>query len=173
MDENGNNQTAVTEWKPAEVSVPIDEALTHNIAKQERWKNIMSNLHALTVVGSIFCSAAASVVGAKYGFAAAILAGIASVCIGVEKTMMFSEKWKHHLTTETRLRGIQLKYKTSQMSLQDCVEDINKVLETYASHLPIENEEAIEEIKDTLKEIQSKKEIGQLTDGSTTEASNL
>lgn len=132
----------------------ICNVLTENIQYQNKWRRRMSYFHTLTTVGSIICSTGATISGASgYSLAASVMAAFATVFIGVEKTMMLSEKWGHHLSTETRLRNIQLQFETGQIGQEDCVREIIKAMESYATQLPIENQEAMDEIRELLLEM--------------------
>lgn len=139
---------------PSDPEIIIRNVLTENIFYQKKWHRWISQLHVLTTVGSIICSAGATVFAASgYSTTGATFAAFATVFISVEKSMMLSEKWRHHLYIETRLRNIQLKFETGQMASEECVAEISKIMEAYSDQLLIENQEAMDEIKDLLAEI--------------------
>jgi hypothetical protein len=61
--------------------------------------------YVITTIGTLTCSTAATLFAAAgYNREVAILAGIATVLIGVKKSLLFREKWRLHLSIDTRLQ---------------------------------------------------------------------
>lgn len=112
--------------------------LSKMIAFQRKWRITAMFLYVLTTIGTVICSAGATILGAlNRGTAAAVLAAIATVFVSVEKSFLFREKWKLHLTIESRLQSIKLDIDTNQPDLKSIVGSIQKVMEEYSTELPI------------------------------------
>jgi multidrug transporter EmrE-like cation transporter len=92
----------------------IDESVVMNtilrmLQFQRKWRLITMFFYVVTTVGTILCSTGATILGAlDMGQQAAILAAIATIFVSTEKSFLFREKWKLHLTIESQLRSIKL-----------------------------------------------------------------
>src|SRR5262245_28523970 len=73
---------------------------------------------------------------------AAILAAAATVFISVEKSMMFREKWRLHLTIYTRLRNLQRSVTLKAIDEQAALARMGSILEEYSAELPIAQRES-------------------------------
>lgn len=73
-----------------------------------------------------------------YDTSAAILAAVATVLVGVEKSLLFREKWKFHLTTRTSLELLQTEIVTKGLDKDSAGTRLGEILEGYASNLPVE-----------------------------------
>ena len=83
----------------------LEQDLVTQLRFQRRWRILSMSAYVLTTVGALVCS-----VGATYFAAAgsvpnvaAILAAITTILVGIEKSLLFREKWKFHLLMFTKL----------------------------------------------------------------------
>jgi hypothetical protein len=113
--------------------------LTERIIHQYRWRRINMGVYSFVTILMILCSASASVTAAMgYSYAAAILAGGATVLVSIEKTMLFRERWKLHLDILTSLENLKFKFEMNQISLEDTSQKLEKIMNRYSSELPFE-----------------------------------
>ena len=112
--------------------------LEKTIKFQRKWRVITMTLYiALSIIG-VSCSGLATVLGAMSdNFYAGLFAGIATLVITVEKTLLFREKWQLHVTVATQLEGLRLDLITNSSTLKDVLDATKKVTEQYASELPV------------------------------------
>src|SRR5439155_26967417 len=97
----------------------------------------------ITTVGTIICTASATILAAlKHSTDAAILAATATVFISIEKSMMFREKWRLHLTIYTRLRNLQRSVMVKAIEDQAALAKMGSILEEYSAELPIAQRES-------------------------------
>lgn len=75
------------------------------------------------------------------GKESAILAGLAIVFLSTEKTLLFREKWKHHLRSVTALEILKLKFDSETSDIEKIKAELIKVLQAYASELLIAERE--------------------------------
>lgn len=112
----------------------LDEA----IAFQTRWRRIMSVGHTSMSTLAIIASGAATVVAAAgRATEAAILAAVATISFGTEKTLMLREKWMHHLATAAQLRSLRLALVYEGLDTKRAAEKMGRILEGYAVGLPL------------------------------------
>jgi len=104
---------------------------------QRKWRSITMLFYVVTTIGTIICSTGATIFGAlELGPQAAILAAIATVFVSTEKSFLFREKWKLHLTIESQLRSIKLDYDTQQCDINEIVDKIQAAMGKYSTELP-------------------------------------
>jgi hypothetical protein len=83
----------------------LENLLNQEILFQRKWKRVTMAAYVVTTLGTITCTTVAAVVAAlNDAVHASCLAAAATVFISVEKSLMFREKWRLHLTIYTRLR---------------------------------------------------------------------
>ena len=113
----------------------LDEA----IAFQTKWREIMSVGYTSLSALAIIASGAATVVAAlrDYSTEAAILAAVATISFGTEKTLMLREKWVHHLATAAELRSLRLALVYGGLDTKTAAQKMGRILEGYAVGLPI------------------------------------
>lgn len=120
----------------------IDENVVMNTIQkmlrfQRKWRSITMLFYVVTTVGTILCSTGATIFGAlDLGQQAAILAAIATVFVSTEKSFLFREKWKLHLTIESQLRSIKLEYDTQQCDINEIVDKLQAIMAKYSKELP-------------------------------------
>lgn len=118
---------------------PVYIALDKEISFQWRWRNITMLFYSMTTVGTIVASSTATILGAmNNGKEAAICAGIATVLISIEKSLLFGEKWRLHTVSTTHLKNVKLDYQTNVIDEKSALERYKKITEKYAAELPIE-----------------------------------
>jgi hypothetical protein len=87
--------------------------LDKEIRHQRTWRNIMSVCYFSSSALAIALSGSASVVaGLGHSAEAAMLAASATILLGVEKTLMFREKWLFHLSSQAQLHILNLNRST-------------------------------------------------------------
>src|SRR5436309_6848505 len=126
-----------------ETNANIDASLNQEIAFQRRWKRLTMSVYVITTIGTIICTTSATILAAlSRSTDAAILAAIATVFISVEKSMMFREKWRLHLTIYTDLRSLQRSLTFKGIDEKAALEKMNSILKEYAAELPIAQRES-------------------------------
>lgn len=114
------------------------EELDKEIAHQNLWRKIMSITYFVISGAAIIFSGTATIfAGLQQATYAAWLAGIATVLFGLEKSMLFREKWMHHLTTVSQLTALRLSYLYGQLNQQEVSERMGQLLTEYAAGLPV------------------------------------
>jgi hypothetical protein len=105
---------------------------------QRRWQLVSMAAYIVTTVGTLLCSTSATLLAAaKYADQAAIMAGLATILIGVEKFLLFREKWRLHLTIATRLRVLESRIQFTKMTKDQIIRQFSETLSLYAEALPI------------------------------------
>jgi hypothetical protein len=121
----------------------LETLLNQEIAFQRKWKRLTMAAYVITTFGTIISTTAATICAAlKRSTDAAILAATATVFISVEKSMMFREKWRLHLTIYTRLRNLQRSLTLKAIDDQTALAKMGSILEEYSSELPIAQRES-------------------------------
>jgi hypothetical protein len=125
-----------------EPDVALDEikrVLGDQLRFQRRWQLLSMTFYVTSTVGTLLCTSAAGILAAMhYDVAAAILAAVATVLVGLEKSLLFREKWKFHLTTRTSLELLQTEIITKGLDAASTGARLGEILEKYASNLPVE-----------------------------------
>ena len=73
------------------------------------------------------------------GGEAAFFAAAATILLSIEKSMLFREKWKHHLSMYASLSAIKIEYDIAKVSDNEVLTRIENILDKYSSDLPIES----------------------------------
>lgn len=95
-------------------------------------------LYIFTTIGTITCTSMSTILALfEYKIPTAILAGIATILISTEKSLMFREKWKLHLRTYTNMENAKLSFESGSASAAIISEQIQKISRDYANELPI------------------------------------
>lgn len=117
----------------------VKKVLKEQLRFQRRWQLLSMTFYVTSTVGTLVCTSAAGVLAAMhYDTSAAILAAVATVLVGVEKSLLFREKWKFHLTTRTSLELLQTEIVTKGLDKDSAGTRLGEILESYASNLPVE-----------------------------------
>jgi hypothetical protein len=116
----------------------LNNELDNEIAFQKRWKMYCMSAYAFTTIGTIVLTAATTILAAfKVSEYASLCAAVATILIGTEKSLLFREKWKLHLIIFTKLNAVKRRLLFGKIDGAQAVEQLNQVLETYSSELPI------------------------------------
>ncbi len=125
---------------------PRTDTLLEEVNKQIRfhagWRFWSMQLYVSTVVGMLGCTLGATLAGALGdGTLAAVLSGVATGLIGVEKTLLFREKWKLHLEIHTRLTTLRVRIQLGITDIKDATATLARILNEYARDLPMGSRE--------------------------------
>lgn len=94
--------------------------------------------YVLTTVGTLVCSAGATYFAASGASKiAAVLAAIATVLVGTEKSLLFREKWKFHLLMYTKLNVFRAKLLLRRLTPEQAADEYGALMTLYASELPM------------------------------------
>jgi hypothetical protein len=105
---------------------------------QVKWKRIMSAAYfTTTALGLVFSAAATVVAGVGYSLGASILAGSATALFGLEKALLFREKWTHHLNSAMQLEALKIEYQYGTLDATKTSQRLAEILTSYAARLPV------------------------------------
>jgi hypothetical protein len=120
----------------------ISQSLTAQLAFQRRWQRLSAFAYVSSTVGVLFCSTGATLAAAQnMSELAAYLAAAATILIGLEKSMLFREKWKFHLAVATRLSVLSIEMEAGVIAREKVIEQYSAILGMYSEGLPIANRE--------------------------------
>lgn len=107
---------------------------------QKKWKTLSMAMYSTSSIGSIICTGSATILAAlkEYSIEAAVLAAVATILLSIEKSLLFREKWKHHLYIYTSLSALKLEYEVIPLSEQEVLTKLEKLLDKYSSELPFD-----------------------------------
>lgn len=121
----------------------LSAQIVSQIAFQRRWRMISMSGYSITTVGSLTCSAGATVcAGLSMNALAAVLAATATVLLGTEKALLFREKWKFHLLMHVRLMALQSQLELLRIPVLEAVDSFNAIMNSYANELPMAGRDA-------------------------------
>jgi hypothetical protein len=105
------------------------------------WQSTMMTLYVITATGTVLASTGATVMAAlEISVIASILAGIATILISVEKTLLFKKKWRVNLKTYTLLKNLANKLRFDAMELQAALKEFESIALNYSADLPFAEE---------------------------------
>lgn len=134
-----NESTTQVKHHPSSVSALIRDQLVF----QKRWQTISMSSYVSSTIGTLVCTSSSAVLAAEsYTHYAAILAAISTVLIGLEKSMLFREKWKFHLLMHTRLKLLEADLSVNAIDEVDAGKRLSEILQSYAMDLPVSSREA-------------------------------
>lgn len=114
----------------------LEREISTQIAFQRRWRIISMTGYSVTTVGSLIGSASATICsGMGLNVPAAILAAIATILLGAEKSLLFREKWQFHLLMHTKLQALRSQLLLSRTSLADASDQYYSIMTSYAMEL--------------------------------------
>jgi len=120
----------------------VNTLIADQLKFQRRWQLLSMTLYVAATIGTLLSTSAAGVLAAmRYDKAAAILAALSTVLIGVEKSLLFREKWRFHLTIRTKLELLQTEVVTKNLDAKAAGKRLGEIQESYALHLPVEARE--------------------------------
>jgi hypothetical protein len=112
--------------------------LTAQLAFQRRWRILSMSAYVVTTIGTLVCSAGATYFAASGSSkTAAVLAAMATVLVGTEKSLLFREKWKFHLLMYTKLNVFRAKLLLGRLTPEQASEEYGALITLYASELPM------------------------------------
>jgi hypothetical protein len=116
----------------------LGDSLKHQLAFQKRWQRLSMLAYVSSTVGILFCSTAATVCAARQlSELASYFAAAATILVGLEKSMLFREKWRFHLGMATQLSVLAAQLDAGPVDVTKIVNDYSAILKSYASSLPI------------------------------------
>lgn len=120
----------------------LDVDIERMLREQNRWRRVMSGAYFATSAFAIVAAGASTVVsGIGHAAAGSALAGAATILFGIEKAMLFREKWAHHLSTSMQLDALRLELQHGAKSETEVVRELRSILTDYAVKLPIARRE--------------------------------
>jgi hypothetical protein len=124
-------------------SQTLEHLLAEEVAFQKKWRRLTMLAYVGTTLGTILCTSLATVLAAlSHSIEASFLAAVATIFIGIEKSFMFREKWRLHLTIYTRLRSLQRSLILKAIDEQVALKRIESILEEYSAELPFAQRES-------------------------------
>ncbi len=125
---------------PGTVSLQdVNKVVADQLGFQRRWQILSMSFYVTLTVGTLLCTSAATVLAAmRYDVAAAIVAGVSTVLVGTEKSLLFREKWRFHLTMRAKLEQLQTKIATQGLDVTAAGQELGEIMESYAANLPVE-----------------------------------
>jgi hypothetical protein len=117
----------------------INKSISGQLAFQRRWQLLSMTFYVVATVGTLVCTSAAGLLAAMHhDEAAAIFAGVSTVLVGTEKSLLFREKWRFHLTVRTKLELLQTAIVTQGLDAATAGRHLAEIMELYANSLPVE-----------------------------------
>jgi hypothetical protein len=117
----------------------VQKSITGQLKFQRRWQLLSMTFYVTATVGTLACTSAAGLLAAMHhDEAAAILAAAATVLVGTEKSLLFREKWRFHLTMRTKLDLLRSSIVTQGLDAAAAGKQFGEIMEQYAASLPVE-----------------------------------
>jgi len=116
----------------------LETDLSGQLRFQRRWRILSLSAYVGTTVGTLICSSGATyfaAIGASP--IAAILAALTTILVGLEKSLLFREKWKFHLLMYTKLNVLRAKLLLNRISSAEASDEFSAIMTLYASELPM------------------------------------
>ena len=121
----------------------LAELITQSLTFQRKWQRLSMVAYVVSTVGVLICTTGGTYAAAQENAkVAAVLAAVATILIGLEKSLLFREKWKFHLGMATRLSILQTKLRLPGADTKALADDYTAILDNYANSLPISGREA-------------------------------
>lgn len=112
------------------------------MAFQRKWRSISMAAYVFSTIGTLLCTACASILAAlEMTVIASILAAMSTVLVGTEKSLLFREKWKFHLSMYTKFEVLNSNLALGIVDEQTATEKFSSILMLYATDLPISRTE--------------------------------
>jgi hypothetical protein len=117
----------------------INKSISDQLKFQRRWQLLSMTFYVVATVGTLVCTSAAGLLAAMHkDQAAAIFAGVSTVLVGTEKSLLFREKWRFHLAVRTKLELLQTAIVTEGLDAVAAGKQLGGIMELYANNLPLE-----------------------------------
>jgi hypothetical protein len=118
----------------------VAKSIAGQLSFQRRWQLLSMTFYVVATVGTLVSTSAAGLLAAMHhDEAAAILAGISTVLVGTEKSLLFREKWRFHLTMRTKLELLQSTIITQGLDASAAGRQLAEIMQSYAANLPVES----------------------------------
>jgi hypothetical protein len=106
---------------------------------QRRWRIFSMSAYVTTTIGTLVCSTGATyfAAGGNRPNLAAVLAAIATILVGAEKSLLFREKWKFHLLMYTKLNALRAQVLLDRLTPEKAADTFAEIMTMYASELPM------------------------------------
>jgi hypothetical protein len=117
----------------------LEDGLATQLKFQRRWRILSMCAYVVTTIGTLVCSSGATyfAAGGKSPNVAAVLAAIATILVGAEKSLLFREKWKFHLLMYTKLNVLRSKLLFRRLTPEQASDEYAAIMTLYASELPM------------------------------------
>ena len=117
----------------------VTKSIAGQLRFQRRWQLLSMTFYVVATVGTLVCTSAAGLLAAMHhDEAAAIFAGVSTVLVGTEKSLLFREKWRFHLAMRTKLEVLQSAIVTQGLDVTSAGKQLREIMENYATNLPVE-----------------------------------
>jgi hypothetical protein len=117
----------------------VNKSITDQFKFQRRWQLLSMTFYVVATVGTLISTASAGLLAAMHhDLAASILAAVATVLVGTEKSLLFREKWRFHLVMRTKLEVLRSAIVTQGIDAAEAGKQLGEIMENYASNLPVE-----------------------------------
>jgi hypothetical protein len=117
----------------------VCKSITGQLRFQRRWQLLSMTFYVVATVGTLLCTSAAGLLAAMHhDQAAAIFAGVSTVLVGTEKSLLFREKWRFHLTMRMKLELLQSAIVAQGLDAAAAGKQLSEIMENYAANLPVE-----------------------------------
>jgi hypothetical protein len=128
-----------TRSRPAtDADTRLAESLKSQLEFQKKWQRLSMLAYVTSTIGVLFCSTMAILAAAKQlNELAAYLSAATTILVGLEKSMLFREKWKFHLAIATRLSVLFAEIEAGQVADAKVIGEYSSILKAYADSLPI------------------------------------
>ena len=118
----------------------VSKSIAGQLRFQRRWQLLSMTFYVVATVGTLLCTSAAGLLAAMhYDEAAAILAGVSTVLVGTEKSLLFRETWRFHLTMRMKLEVLHSAITTTGLDAAAAGRQLGEIMENYATNLPVES----------------------------------
>lgn len=119
------------------------QLISDSLRFQRKWQRLSMAAYVLSTTGMLLCTTIGTYSAARnYSQLAAALAAISTVLIGIEKSLLFREKWKFHLAFSTRLAVLLTKLNIEGVDVATIAKEYSAILESYANSIPISARES-------------------------------
>jgi|SoiMethySBSTD1v2_1073268.scaffolds.fasta_scaffold00995_6 hypothetical protein len=120
----------------------LGELVAQSLAFQRKWQRLSMTAYTVSTVGILFCTTGGTYAAASNNSQiAAALAAVSTILIGLEKSLLFREKWKFHLAIATRLSILQTKLRFAGADTKALGDEYAAILDSYANSIPIAGRE--------------------------------
>lgn len=114
------------------------DSLKRQLTFHRTWQRLAMSGYVACTVGILICTTGATLAGGmNHSELAAYLAGLSTILVGIEKSMLFREKWKLHLAIATRLAVLSVQAESEQIPSDKAFEELSGIMNAYSESLPI------------------------------------